>query len=81
MENQLQHKRNKNLTLPSLKDISKFDKYLKKKIDVYYSKLERRFNFKYWKELASFTLISIQTFNRKRPGEIERTTIHDFKYH
>lgn len=37
------------------------------------------FTFKDWKELASFTLTSVQLFNRKRAGEIERITIEDFK--
>lgn len=35
--------------------------------------------FMTWKQLASNTLISIQTSNRRRAGELERATTEDFK--
>ncbi|KAF5284722.1 hypothetical protein FQR65_LT13424 [Abscondita terminalis] len=33
---------------------------------------------KIWKDLASYTLIGIQVFNRRRAGELERLLIQDF---
>lgn len=59
--------------------MSKFNVFIEKNVCNYVTKLEEMFTFKDWKELASFTLTSVQLFNRKRAGEIERITIEDFK--
>ncbi|KAG5861198.1 hypothetical protein JTB14_018064 [Gonioctena quinquepunctata] len=79
MENQLQHKRLKKINLPTSQNIAGFNNYLNKKRQLFHKKLEAAFDYNYWKELASLTLISIQTFNRRRAGEVERMMVADFK--
>lgn len=79
MENQLQFKRSKQIKLPTVQEVSKFNEYLDENCQKYFNALLKRFDFIVWKQLSSYTLISIQTFNRRRPGELERATIEDFK--
>lgn len=41
--------------------------------------LQQSFSYCNWPSLAEVTLISIQVFNRRRAGEIERILITDFQ--
>lgn len=77
-ENQLEHRRKKKISLPLTSDINLLNSYLTRNIRACYMDLENEYNYSTWKSLASLTLISIQVFNRRRPGEIERTRIDDF---
>nr|CAI5837651.1 unnamed protein product [Callosobruchus analis] len=77
-ETQLLMKRQKKVTLPSTECIGKFFKYIEHKRRVCYNLLREKFQIDLWKELASYTLISILIFNRKRAGEAERITLNDF---
>lgn len=77
-ENITQHKRQKKVLLPSMEDIKKLHLYLKNKRILSYKQLKKKFLYKTWLELAKVTLTSIQVFNRRRAGEIERVTIEDF---
>lgn len=79
METQLQNKRKKNIVLPSTTDIRTLNNYVEENRVKYFRQLKTKFDFYIWKQLASFTLISIQIFNRRRAGEVERITIEDFK--
>ncbi|XP_074035965.1 uncharacterized protein isoform X2 [Leptinotarsa decemlineata] len=79
METQLQNKRKKNIVLPSTSDIKLLNNYVEESRYKYFKELQVNFKFHIWKELASFTLISIQIFNRRRAGEVERITIEDFE--
>ncbi|KAG5890672.1 hypothetical protein JTB14_011638 [Gonioctena quinquepunctata] len=60
-------------------NIAGFNNYLNKKRQLFHKKLEAAFDYNYWKELASLTLISIQTFNRRRAAKVERMRVADFK--
>lgn len=77
-ENQNEMKRLKKVVLPSSQDIKKLNMFLKKERAKHLDELKQNFNATSWKELAKFTLSSIQLFNRRRAGEIERITINDF---
>lgn len=77
-ENIIQYKRQKKVTLPSMEDIKKLHSYLKNERKLLYTKLQKKFMYKTWLELAKVTLTSTQVFNRRRAGEIERVTIEDF---
>ncbi|KAG5869143.1 hypothetical protein JTB14_002755 [Gonioctena quinquepunctata] len=81
MENQLQHKRKKQMKLPTVNDVSTFNEYLDIECEKYYNNLLDHFDLATWKELSSYTIISKQTFNRRRAGELERSTIEDYKNH
>lgn len=39
----------------------------------------QKFYFSTWLNLSEFTLLNIQVFNRRRPGELERKLIKDFE--
>nr|CAI5840285.1 unnamed protein product [Callosobruchus analis] len=67
-------KRQKKVTLPSTECIAKFFKYIEHKRRVCYNLLREKFQIDLWKELASYTLISILIFNRKRavPAEFQK---------
>lgn len=75
-----EHKRNKEIVLPTQEDIKHLNNYLSSERRKYYKKLlTQGFEFYFGKKVASYTLISMQVFNRRRAGEIERTLIADFK--
>lgn len=78
-EDQKEIRRQKNVTLPSIDDIKLLNKYLNQNRTERFTQLKSNFSKKDWKELAEFTLISVQVFNRRRAGEIERILISDFK--
>lgn len=77
-ENMTQHKRQKKVSLPSMDDIKMLHSYLKNERKLLYTKLQKKFTYKTWQELAKVTLTSTQVFNRRRAGEIEHITIEDF---
>ncbi|XP_024947526.1 uncharacterized protein LOC107274509 isoform X3 [Cephus cinctus] len=78
-ETQTQQKRRKKVELPSFKDIKKLFAYLKEKRNSAYQSLEKEFTLEAWFMLAQTTLTSVQVFNRRRAGEIERMFIEDFQ--
>lgn len=79
-ETSLQRRRHKRIRLPSTSDIKTLANYVADQRQNYFNTLGTDgFNFDVWKKLASYTLISIQVFNRRRPGEMERTLIDDFR--
>lgn len=54
-------------------------KHLEKKRIEVFNTLQQSFSYSNWLSLAEVTLISIQVFNRRRAGEIERVLITDFQ--
>ncbi|XP_029053550.2 uncharacterized protein LOC114881076 [Osmia bicornis bicornis] len=78
-ETQTQNNRRKKVILPTTNDIKKLDSFLKSKRSQYYQKLREKFSYEIWKKLAETTLLSLQLFNRRRPGEIERLYLEDFR--
>ncbi|XP_067214685.1 uncharacterized protein [Linepithema humile] len=79
METRLQHQRQKNDDLPSLDDIAKLYMYLKCKRQKACDDLTNEYTYETWLTLTECTLTSVQLFNRKRAGEIERMLIADFE--
>lgn len=79
LETQMQLKRKKKVILPSIDDIKKLANFLKLQRSTALNNLKLKFSFKDWLNLSKSTLISIQLFNRRRAGEMERTLIEDYK--
>lgn len=73
------NKRQKEIILPSLKDIQILHEYLLKERISNYEKLQERFSFNDWFNLSKSTLLSILLFNRRRPGELEHVLIEDYE--
>ncbi|KAG5869927.1 hypothetical protein JTB14_005503 [Gonioctena quinquepunctata] len=61
------------------KDISALKTFLEKGRAEAYQTLKSEFKHKAWKDLAGYILISLQLFNRRRAGELERILTEDFK--
>ncbi|XP_074032132.1 uncharacterized protein isoform X2 [Leptinotarsa decemlineata] len=80
-ENQSEYKRHKKIKLPSAADITSLNSYLSVGRKQAFESLKREFSHKAWRDLAGFTLISLQLFNRRRAGEIERICIKDYERH
>lgn len=79
LETQSAQKQHKKVNLPSVDDIKKLYKHLEKKRVEASNVLQQSFSYCNWLSLAEVTLISIQVFNRRRAGEIERILITDFQ--
>ncbi|XP_077266027.1 uncharacterized protein LOC143899548 isoform X2 [Temnothorax americanus] len=79
LETRLQQQRHKNDDLPSMEDIAKLYMYLKCKRQKAFNNLKNEYVYETWKTLAECTLTSVQLFNRRRAGEIERIMIADFE--
>nr|XP_023027552.1 uncharacterized protein LOC111515565 [Leptinotarsa decemlineata] len=60
-----------------MEDIKKSNSYVMTKRNHYFEALMKKFNVNTWRNLANFTLINILIFNRRRPGELERSLISD----
>lgn len=79
-ESTLERQNQKDVLLPSTKDVKQLMTYLTDERQKRYKKIgEEDFSFKTWKDLASYTLIFMQVFNRRRPGEMERVLITDYQ--
>ena len=74
-----QNKRRKKVVLPSKSDIIKLHDFLRDKRQTAYNFLKEEFSYEAWLTLAKAALTSVQVFNRRRAGEIERTFIEDYK--
>ncbi|XP_070529778.1 uncharacterized protein [Cardiocondyla obscurior] len=79
LETQSQLKRKKKVILPSIDDIKKLENFLKIRHLTALNNLKTKFSYNDWLQLAESTLLSIQLFNRRRAGEMERTLIEDYK--
>ncbi|XP_011313098.1 uncharacterized protein [Fopius arisanus] len=80
-ETQAQNNRRKEVVLPTTEDIKKLHAFIKMERDKYYEKMTEKFLDISWESLARMTLLSLRIFNRRRPGEIERLYIEDFRSH
>ncbi|XP_025268564.1 uncharacterized protein LOC112639306 [Camponotus floridanus] len=74
-----QKKRYSKKLLPSQDDIKKLETYLNDTLKTASDSLKQTFSLNTWKTLAECCLLSIQLFNRRRSGEIERALIEDFQ--
>lgn len=76
----LQAKRYQLQELPPLEDIKLLHNFLQTNRRLMFQRLSDTFTYDNWRQLAQFTLISVQVFNRRRAGEIERIFIDDYKH-
>lgn len=58
---------------------SRVTTYLNDRLKTAYDTLKQQFSLNAWEILAETCLLSIQLFNRRRAGEIERALIEDFQ--
>lgn len=80
LESLLQLKRQKPINLPSTEDIKTMNKLVNARRKEYLKKLvSNGFDLNDWNKLSKYTLVSILIFNRRRPGELERTYIKDLE--
>lgn len=79
-ESILQAKRHQLQELPPLDDIKLLHNFLLTNRRLAFQQLKDVFTYNAWRQLAQFTLISVQVFNRRRAGEIERISIDDYKH-
>ncbi|KAG5875285.1 hypothetical protein JTB14_035926 [Gonioctena quinquepunctata] len=77
-ESQFQFQRQKRTLLPSTEDIKKLNNYLTNLRKNALEQLKRGFCDEVWLNLNETTLSSVQLFNRRRAGEVERILIEDF---
>lgn len=78
IESQRALNRRKKCELPSINDIKKLKSYVLSKRRECHAELKHDgFSLKLWKRFASYTLICILVFNRKRPGELQRVFIKE----
>ncbi|KAF5300726.1 hypothetical protein FQR65_LT19320 [Abscondita terminalis] len=80
IENRVQQQRQKLVELPVKDDIQILVAFLRRNRREWFAAVRNQTsNLKHaLQELASFTLVSLMVFNRRRPGELERITIQDF---
>lgn len=78
-ETSTQNKRHVITELPSMEDIQKLYNYLTGRRNTLYTDLTKSYNYNTWLELLGITLISMQVYNRRRAGEIEKVLIEDYK--
>lgn len=76
---QATQKRDKHVLLPTMDDIDRFRDFILKHLLSAYNFLEHNFCFRTWKLLSEMILIFVLLFNRKRPGELERVKIDEYK--
>lgn len=79
-ESILRAKRYQLQDLPSLEDIKLLHNFLQTNRRLAFQRLNDLFTYDNWRQLAQFTLISVQVFNRRRAEEIERISIDDYKH-
>ncbi|KAG5875213.1 hypothetical protein JTB14_010632 [Gonioctena quinquepunctata] len=78
-ENQSEKKKHKKVFSPTAADISALKTLLEAGRAEAYQTLKSELKHKAWKNLTGYTLISLQVFNRRRAGELERILTEDFK--
>lgn len=79
IEARTREQRNKHLELPSHNDVVRLSNYLKAVRINCVKKLKEQFSNNVWSNLCRAVLVSVQVFNRRRPGEVERLLISDYR--
>lgn len=79
VETQHQKRRHSRKLLPTQDDIRKLEIYLRDRLKTAHDSLKHTFSLNAWETLTECCLLSIQLFNRRRPGEIEHSLIEDFQ--
>lgn len=78
-ETRTRNQRIKSEILPTTAEINNLVSLLVKDIDECCQSLGETFNKSVWIHLSQLTLLYILVFNRKRPGDVERTEIVEYK--
>ncbi|KAI4456593.1 hypothetical protein MML48_8g00003462 [Holotrichia oblita] len=78
IENRTQLQRTKVTILPRIADINMLEKSLQDEIRSYTNTLNTNFDVHTWTCLSKIVLIKLMTFNRKRPGDVERAHITEY---
>lgn len=73
-----QNQRTVKIILPKKEDVRKLNDLLDMELKKYMMALEHKFNKKTWINLAKVILIKLMTFNRKRPGDVEKTQLVEY---
>lgn len=79
IENRTQNQRSKQVTLPKTEDVKKLFEYLESDLQMCIERLKLQFDIHSWVQLNKVTLIKIVIFNRKRPGDVEKSQILEYK--
>ncbi|CAG9824676.1 unnamed protein product, partial [Phaedon cochleariae] len=77
-ENRTQIQRTQVVTLPKTEDVRKLFSCLDEKLKNNLEKLKNNFELHSWITLSKVTLVKVMIFNRKRPGDIEKSKIIEF---
>ncbi|KAK0178566.1 hypothetical protein PV327_007444 [Microctonus hyperodae] len=78
-EIQTVNKRHKKVVLPLTSDIKIFWSYVRNQYNKALTNLNAQYSYSDYHDLNKSTLLLVLIFNRKRPGELERVTIADYK--
>ncbi|KYN05110.1 hypothetical protein ALC62_03998, partial [Cyphomyrmex costatus] len=79
VETQFQKRKQSKKLLATQSDIKKSESFLSDRLKVARDSLKQTYSLKTWEVLAESCILSIQLFNRRRSGEIERALVEDFK--
>lgn len=77
-ENRTQHQRTKMEMLPSTEEVKHMFSLLQHDIKTCQENIAKKFSTESWCKLSKLVLIAIMIFNRKRPGDIEKTHIVEY---
>ncbi|XP_074036111.1 uncharacterized protein isoform X2 [Leptinotarsa decemlineata] len=76
-ESKLKNKRLKKVVLPLMSDIKQLNLFLMRGRAKYFQLLNEKFDIFHFNELQKYTLTSLQVFNRRRAGEVQRIELDD----
>ncbi|KAJ8962288.1 hypothetical protein NQ318_018267 [Aromia moschata] len=79
IENRTQGQRSKVVTLPETEDVNQLYHSLSREMERCIEQLSNGFDSTTWVTLNKVTLTKIMIFNRKRPGDIERSQIVEYR--
>ncbi|KAK9873550.1 hypothetical protein WA026_022963 [Henosepilachna vigintioctopunctata] len=78
MENVAELRRQKVVTLPQESDITLLKNFVTNRAAVFFDRFQSDKTLSNYTNLASFVLVALIIFNRRRPGETERLLLKDF---
>lgn len=73
------HQRNKVVELPTTAAVNNYFNFLESNRKAAFTALKEEVTESNWLFLSQYTLVSLLVFNRRRPGELERVLIEDFR--
>lgn len=78
LETQVRNECKKITEIPTTQDNKDFGDFLNDKRSEAFKILQKDFDFQAWETLSKTTMISVQLFNLRRPGETERMLMENF---